>query len=56
MGIAPSEARKLSLWDYEAVLVEWNKLHNTNDDVEPASVEQFQQSEEFFADHPELLH
>lgn len=35
MNIPPSETKRLSLWEYEAMLFNWNKAHSTGD-VEPA--------------------
>jgi hypothetical protein len=37
MGVGPTEAAKLSLWTYEALLWNWNERHRTEDDdaVEP---------------------
>lgn len=55
MNIAPHEARELLLWDYEATLVNWNKGHDTDPQPEPATVDQFRATEQFFADHPHLL-
>lgn len=34
MNIAPSEANKLSLWEYEAILWHWNDAHSIKDDLE----------------------
>ncbi len=55
MGISPREARDLTLWEYEALLVQWNYAHETDPQPEPATVEQIIDTEQFFADHPELL-
>lgn len=55
MGIYPREARQLTLWEYEATLVNWNKAHAPETDVEPADVDQFRMTEQFFDLHPELL-
>lgn len=55
MGISPREARDLTLWEYEATLVNWNRAQETEPTVEPATVEDVKASEQFFLDHPELL-
>ncbi len=34
MNVPPSEARCLSLWEYEALLHGWNEAHSAGDDVE----------------------
>ncbi len=34
MNVPPSEARCLSLWEYEALLYHWNEAHSAGDDVE----------------------
>lgn len=34
MNIPGDEARRMSLWEYEARLYHWNEAHNTSDDVE----------------------
>jgi hypothetical protein len=33
MNIGPTEARALSLWEYEALLHHWNEAHSAGDDV-----------------------
>jgi hypothetical protein len=35
MNVPPSEAAKLSLHDYEAMLWNWNEAHRGKDDIEP---------------------
>lgn len=55
MGISPREARDLTLWEYEATLVQWNYAHDTDQQPEPASADDFRESEQYFADHPHLL-
>lgn len=42
MGISPSDAKKLSLHDYQALNFRWNERHKTNEtpsDVEPLDPE-----------------
>lgn len=55
MGIQPRDARELTLWEYEAILVNWNSMHNTDPDPEAATTDQFHLTEQFFDEHPELL-
>ena len=56
MGISPREARDLTLWEYEATLVQWNIQHDTDDPkVDPPTIDEVVASEQFFLDHPELL-
>jgi hypothetical protein len=56
MNIPPREARDLTLWEYEATLVQWNAQHDTGEPkVEAPTVDEVQASEQFFLDHPELL-
>jgi hypothetical protein len=42
MNIPPSEAKALSLWEYEALLHNWNKAHDTGDDIAPPDPEMTQ--------------
>lgn len=42
MGIGPEEAKRLSYWEYQALLWNWNKRHTLEDDdsdVEAPSAE-----------------
>jgi hypothetical protein len=34
MNVPPSEANKLSLWEYEALLHHWNEAHDADPDVD----------------------
>ena len=40
MNVPPSEARLLSLHDYEMLLWNWNENHRSDDDVDPPDPEQ----------------
>lgn len=42
MNIPPSDTRALSLWEYEALLHNWNKAHNVDGDVTPPDPEKTQ--------------
>lgn len=56
MGIAPADALNLTLWQYEATLVEWNRAHmSEGEELEPMGVDVFQDQEQFFADNPHLM-
>jgi hypothetical protein len=55
MNIPPRDARDMTLWEYEATLVQWNLQHDTNPNPDPATVEDVKATEAFFAAHPELL-
>lgn len=35
MNIPPSEAKALSLWEYESLLYHWNEAHGGSDDDAP---------------------
>ena len=35
MGAPPSEAKALSLWEYEALIFHWNDAHSTGEDHDP---------------------
>lgn len=35
MGIQPSEAKRLSWWDYQAMLWTWNDRHTVEGDTPP---------------------
>lgn len=39
MNIPPSEAKQLSLWEYEALLWNWNESHSTDGDLDPPDPE-----------------
>jgi hypothetical protein len=41
MNIPPSEAKKLLLWEYEALLWNWNESHSTDADLAPPDPEQW---------------
>ena len=34
MGLSVADARSMSLWEYEALLVTWNERHRSDDDDE----------------------
>lgn len=34
MGVAPSEAERMGLWEYEALLHNWNAAHSDGGDVQ----------------------
>lgn len=55
MHVSPREARDLLLWEYEALVINWNEQHDPDPQPDPASVEDFKGTEMFFTDHPELL-
>jgi hypothetical protein len=55
MHIPPNVARDMTLWEYEATLVQWNNAHETDHDPEPASEEQVRATYAYFEAHPELL-
>jgi len=40
MGIPPSEARALTLHDYQALLHGWEQAHSTEETIEPPSIEE----------------
>lgn len=42
MNIPPSDTRALSLWEYEALLHNWNKAHDTDGGVEAPDPEKTQ--------------
>ncbi len=42
MNIGPSETNAMSLWQYEALLHNWNAAHNTDGDVSPPDPEKTQ--------------
>lgn len=35
MNIPPDQAANLSLWEYEALLHNWNEAHGGGDDIQP---------------------
>lgn len=55
MGVGPGEALRLSLWQYEALLTEWNRQHEPDGDLDIVTPEQFHESERFFEQNPHLL-
>lgn len=54
MGIPPSEAKALSLWEYEAILHHWNEAHGTGE-IEIVDPEITQRHIDRLLAHPELL-
>jgi hypothetical protein len=41
MGVPPSEAQALTLYEYQALIFNWQAAHETSEDVpEPPSIEQ----------------
>lgn len=55
MNIPPSEAKALSLWEYEALLHHWNEAHGSGDDVEIVDPEITQRLIDRLRDNPEML-
>lgn len=55
MNVQPSELKRLTMWEYEAMFSKWNAAHATADDVEPMSIDEFKEQEQYFLDRPELL-
>jgi hypothetical protein len=43
MNIPPSEAKALSLWEYQALLWQWNEAHNYDADGEAPDAERTQE-------------
>jgi hypothetical protein len=39
MNVPPSEARSLSLWEYEALLHGWNEAHSSGDDSDQPDID-----------------
>lgn len=54
MNISPAEARDLSLWEYEALLYNWNKIHDP-DHVEIVDPEITQRKIDGLKARPDLL-
>lgn len=40
MGIPPSEAKALTLYEYQALLHGWQQAHPTEEVIEPPSIEE----------------
>lgn len=55
MGIPPSEALNLTLWQYEAILIEWNRAHDPDGDIDPVTPEDWVAMKQFFDDNPRFL-
>lgn len=55
MNVPPSEAMNMTLYQYEALVVQWNENQDTDPQPDPMPVEEFQEYEVFFDAHPELL-
>jgi hypothetical protein len=57
MNIPPSEAKRMTLWEYDATLTEWNRQRDPDGDAPPPmTVDEFREQEQFFEDNPHLLH
>lgn len=39
MGVTVSDARSLSLWEYEALLHHWNRAHGGEEPIDPEDAE-----------------
>jgi hypothetical protein len=55
MNVPPSEAKALSLWEYEALLHNWNEAHNPDGSVEAPDHERTQRMIEKLNANPALL-
>lgn len=44
MGIPPSEAKAMSLLEYQALMYRWNEAHAAESDIEPPSIEETEQA------------
>jgi hypothetical protein len=55
MGIPPSEAKALSLWEYEAILIEWNHARDPDADLPVFTVDMFDKALDLFEQNPHLL-
>lgn len=55
MHVPPSEAIGLTIYQYEALLVQWNENHDHDPQPDPMTMEEFKGYETFFDAHPELL-
>lgn len=40
MNIPPAEAKKLTLYEYGALVHNWQAAHSTEDQIEPPSIEE----------------
>ena len=40
MNIPPSEAKRLTLYEYQALLHNWQAAHETEETIEPPSIEE----------------
>jgi hypothetical protein len=55
MGVPPGEAKALTLWEYEALLREWNSRLDPEGDLEPVTVQKWEDTVGLFAQNPHLL-
>jgi hypothetical protein len=56
MNIPPSEAEHMSLYDYEAMLWNWNEAHRSGDDIDPPDPETTMARLEKINADPRLTH
>lgn len=56
MNIPPREAGELDLWEYEATLVNWNKQHDPDGDIDPVTPEDWIGMLDFLDRNPQFLH
>lgn len=55
MNVPPSEAGRLSLWEYEAMLYNWNKVHNPDEVADVPHPDIMQAKIDALKAKPELL-
>jgi hypothetical protein len=56
MNVPPSEARALSLWEYEALLHGWNEAHSSSGDPDGPDPDQVIAILDAANSHPALVH
>jgi hypothetical protein len=55
MNIPPSAARDMTMWEYEATFVNWNKQHDPDGDLDPVTPEDWHGMMAFFESNPQFL-
>lgn len=55
MGISISDARDMTLWEYEAALTQYNARSDPDADLDVVTADDWRRTQDFFARNPQLM-
>lgn len=55
MNVPPDVAARLTLWEYEALLHNWNKIHDPDGDLAEIDTDDMEMRIQHLKDNPEML-